>query len=132
MTSITSATRNYTRPFAFALLLAGSSLMFGQEAAPAADNTKVNARDQGQPATTADQQKENRSDVELTQQIRRELMKDKGLSTYAHNVKIVTENGIVTLRGPVRTDEEKKTIEAKAAEVSGKAVKSELSVVPER
>jgi hyperosmotically inducible protein len=132
MTSITSAIRNYTRPLAFALLLAGSSLMFGQEATPAADNTKVNARDQGQPATTADQQKENRSDVELTQQIRRELMKDKGLSTYAHNVKIVTENGVVTLRGPVRTDEEKKTIEAKAAEVSGKAVKSELSVAPER
>lgn len=74
-------------------------------------------RDKASP--TADQQKDNRSDREITQQIRRSLVKDKSLSTYGHNVKIITQNGLVTLRDPVRSDEEKRTIEAKAAEVAG-------------
>jgi hyperosmotically inducible protein len=80
---------------------------------------------------TADQQKDNRSDRDLTQQIRQSIMKDKSLSTYAHNVKIITQNGQVTLKGPVRSDEEKKTVEAKATEVAGEnEVTSELDVKP--
>jgi osmotically-inducible protein OsmY len=47
-------------------------------------------------------------------------MKDKSLSTYAHNVKIVSQNGVVTLKGPVRSDEEKLNVEAKAAEIAGR------------
>ena len=54
-----------------------------------ADNTKVNTRDRAKGAVTADQQKENASDRELTQKLRRALMQDKTLSSYAHNVKIV-------------------------------------------
>ena len=80
---------------------------------------------------TADQQKDNRSDHDITQQIRKSLMKDKSLSTYAHNVKIITQNGQVTLNGPVRSEDEKKTVEAKAAEVAGdNKVTSQLDVKP--
>ena len=58
-------------------------------------------------------------------------MKDKSLSTYAHNVKIITQNGMVTLKGPVRSDEEQRVIEAKAREIAGENnVISELDVKP--
>jgi len=100
-----------------------------QQASPAPDNTKVNERDRSQNEPTADQQKDNRSDRDITQQIRQSLMKDKSLSTYAHNVKIVTQDGQVTLKGPVRSEDEKKAIEAKAAEVAGDGkVTSELNI----
>jgi hyperosmotically inducible protein len=103
-----------------------------QQASPAADNTKVNERDRNQNEPTADQQKNNRSDRDITQQIRRAIMKDKSLSTNAHNVKIVTQNGQVTLKGPVRSEDEKKAIEAKAAEVAGDGkVSSELNIKPQ-
>jgi hyperosmotically inducible periplasmic protein len=84
-----------------------------------ADNTKMNQRDRNANEPTADRQKENRSDREITQQVRQSIVKDKSLSTYAHNVKVITQNGMVTLKGPVRSEEEKKAIEAKAAEVAG-------------
>lgn len=90
-----------------------------QQAAPAVDNTKMNQRDQNKNEATADQQKENRSDRDITQQIRQSIMKDKSLSTYAHNVKIITQEGQVTLKGPVRSESEKQTIETKATEVAG-------------
>ena len=67
------------------------------------DNTKVNKRDRDKGAVTADQQKENTSDREIARRIRRALMDDKGLSTYAHNVKVIAQDGPVTLKGPVRT-----------------------------
>jgi osmotically-inducible protein OsmY len=103
----------------------------GQPASPPADNTKVNERDRNKNEPTADQQKENRSDRDITQQIRQAIMKDKSLSTYAHNVKIITQNGQVTLKGPVRSEDEKKTVEAKATEVAGEnKVTSELNIKP--
>jgi len=96
-----------------------------------ADNTKVNTRDRAKRAVTADQQKENASDRELTQKIRRALMQDKTLSSYAHNVKVIAQGGQVTLKGPVRTEEEKKTVETKAAEVAGAGhVTNQMSVAP--
>ena len=96
---------------------------------PAPDNTKVNQRDNSESQPTADQQKNNKSDRTLTQHIRQSIMKDRSLSTYAHNVKIIAQNGMVTLKGPVRSDEEKQTVEAKAAEIAGKdRVTSELAV----
>jgi osmotically-inducible protein OsmY len=94
-----------------------------------ADNTKVNERDRNKAEPTADQQKENTSDREVARQIRRALVKDKSLSTYAHNVKVIVQNGAVTLKGPVRSDDEKRAVEAKAAEVAGAdKVTSELQV----
>ena len=95
------------------------------------DNTKVNKQDRAKGAVTADQQKENAADLEITQKIRRALMDDKSLSTYAHNVKVVTQDGQVTLKGPVRTEDEKKTVEAKATEVAGVGhVINQLSIAP--
>src|SRR5271168_4614556 len=66
----------------------------------------------GQP--TADQQKSNKGDRQLTQQIRKSVMADKSLSVAAHNVKIISRDGMVTLRGTVKSDDEKKAIEDKA------------------
>ena len=83
------------------------------------DNTKVNQRDRNKSEPTADQQKENKSDRELARQVRRALVQDKTLSTYAHNVKVVAQNGMVTLKGPVHSDQEKQAVEAKAAEIAG-------------
>jgi osmotically-inducible protein OsmY len=100
-------------------------------AAQNADNTKVNTRDRAAGAVTADQQKENPTDRDLTQKIRQSLVADKGLSTYAHNVKVVAQGGEVTLKGPVRSEEEKKTVEAKAVAVAGAGhVSNQLSVAP--
>ena len=97
---------------------------------PAPDNTKAN-QDKSQP--TADQQKDNRSDRDITQQIRQAVINDKSLSTYAHNVKIISQNGMVTLKGPVRSDDEKRAIETKAADVVGQdKVTSELQVAPKK
>lgn len=95
------------------------------------DNTKINQRDRNPNEPTAGQQKENGSDRVLAQQVRRALVKDKSLSTYAHNIKVIAENGVVTLKGPVHSDQEKQAIEAKAAEAAGGAdkIKSEINVV---
>ena len=98
---------------------------------PPPDNTKTNQRDKDKTEPTADQQKENPSDRDIAQQIRKSVMKDKSLSTYAHNVKIIAQNGLVTLKGPVTSDDEKKAIETKAAAVVGQdKVTSELEVKP--
>ena len=70
-----------------------------------ADNTKVNERDRNQSEATADRQKENPADRQLAQQIRRALMKDKSLSSTAHNVKVIAQGGMVTLKGPVNSQE---------------------------
>ncbi len=101
---------------------------------PAPDNTEVNQRDRDSSQPTADRQKDNRSDREITQQIRQAVMKDSSLSSssYAHNVKIVSQNGMVTLKGPVRSEEDKQSIAAKAAEVVGAdKVTNQLEVKPE-
>jgi len=80
-----------------------------------ADNTKVNTRDRAKGAVTADQQKDNASDLALVKKIRQSLVSDKSLSMYAHNVKVVAQGGQVTLKGPVRSEDEKKLVETKAA-----------------
>lgn len=118
--------------FALSLVMSlGSSLANAQDSspAPAPDNTKVNQRDRDKAEATADQQKENRSDRDITRDIRRSIMQDKSLSTYAHNVKVISQNGMVTLKGPVRSEDEKNMIESKAAEIAGKdKVTSQLEV----
>jgi osmotically-inducible protein OsmY len=126
--------RTAVRTFLCSGLLLGSlALARAQEPAgqAAPDNTKVNERDRSKEEPTADQQKDNRSDRDITQLIRRSIMTDKSLSTYAHNVKIITRNGQVTLKGPVRSEDEKKTVEARATEVAGEnRVTSQLDIKP--
>jgi hyperosmotically inducible protein len=96
-----------------------------------ADNTKVNSRDREKGAVTADQQRENAGDRDVARKIRQSLMKDKGLSTYAHNVKVIAQGGQVTLKGPVRSDEERRAVEEKATEVAGAGhVTNQMSVAP--
>ena len=118
------------KSLAFAGLVSMSSLnLLAQTAAP--DNTKVNVRDRSAAAVTADQQKENATDRAVTQNIRRALMKDKTLSTYAHNVKVITQAGQVTLKGPVRSDTERQAVEAKATVVAGAGhVTNEMTIAP--
>src|SRR6202162_1578706 len=132
---MTSVYRTAVRTFLCTGLLLGSGALalaqepVGQQAAP--DNTKVNERDRRKDEPTSDQQKDNRSAQDITQQIRQSIMKDKSLSTYAHNVKIITQGGQVTLKGPVRSEDEKKAIETKASEVAGDGkVTSELKIKP--
>jgi hyperosmotically inducible protein len=131
--------RNVVRTLLCTGLLFGPGVMAraqeptSQPASRAVDNTKVNERDQSKNEPTADQQKDNRSDRDITQQIRQSIMKDKSLSTYAHNVKIVTLHGQVVLKGPVRSEDEKRAIEAKATEVAGESkVTSELTIKPQQ
>jgi osmotically-inducible protein OsmY len=115
----------------FAVLFGAAGPIKAQDKGTPADNTQVNKRDRKTGAVTADQQKENSSDRELTASIRKALMGNKELSTYAHNVKVVTRNGMVTLKGPVRSEDEKKAVEAKASEIAGAGkVKSMISVRP--
>ena len=80
---------------------------------------------------TADQRKMIPSDRALTQEIRKAIHHDNSLSNYGQNIKIFTQNGKVTLRGPVRTEEEKRNLEAKAANVTGQEnVTNQLEVTP--
>ncbi|SRR5581483_11695381 len=110
--------------------LSGLSIAQAQQP-PAPDNSKINTQDRKPSAVTADQQKNNKSDLEITKEIRKALTADKSLSTYAHNVKIVTRDGKVTLKGPVRSAEEKQIIEAKAADIAGATnVTNQVSVAP--
>ena len=117
-----------------ALLAMGGALYAADDAKPVkADNTKMNKQDRAEGAMTADQQKMNPADRELTQKIRKAIMADKALSTYAHNVKVISRDGMVTLKGPVRSDAEKSTVEAKATEVAGAGkVTNEITVAAKK
>ena len=84
-----------------------------------ADNSGKNVRDRKDGAPTPGDQSNAKSDVAITKQIRKAVIADKGLSTNAHNVKIITADGVVTLRGPVKSAAEKETIGAKAQNVAG-------------
>jgi osmotically-inducible protein OsmY len=115
--------------FRSALLAAGLGMLVPYAAvfAQAPDNSKANQQDRG--AATADQQAENQGDRDLARKIRKSIMDDKNLSMYAHNVKVIARGGTVTLKGPVRSDDEKSAIEAKAVQIAGAAnVKNELTV----
>lgn len=101
--------------------------------AQSADNTGINKRDRSQKELTAGQQSETKSDREITQKIRRAVIADKSLSTNARNVKIITVGGMVTLKGPVRSEEEKNAIEEKAAGIVGKTnIKNEIGIAPKK
>ena len=119
----------------FALLLPSLLLpVYAQstDPQPKPDNTAVNKRDQSPGEATADQQKMNAIDRALTAKIRKAVMADKNLSTYAHNVKIISQDGTVTLKGPVHSDDEVKSIMAKAIEGTGSPDKivNQMSVKP--
>ena len=105
-----------TRPFASLLLaatLSASTVLIPAANAQAPDNSGLN---KGQ-SPTADNQSNARTDRETTAQIRKAILADKGLSTYAHNVKILVQGGKVTLKGPVQSDDEKQKLISDAGSV---------------
>ena len=103
-----------------AFLCGGYSVTGAQETVPIApDNSGVNVRDRDAGAMTAGQQSNATSDVNLTRKIRRAVIRDPSLSMLAHKVKIVSANGSVTLRGPVKTEQEKTVIANKAQAIAG-------------
>jgi hyperosmotically inducible protein len=96
--------------------------------AAAADSTKVKYRVRNKDLV-ADQKREDDADREIARGIRQSIMLDKVLFTHAQNVKIISQNGIVTLKGSVPSQKEKSAIEAKAAEIVGEdGVLSQLEV----
>ena len=101
-------------------LLGLCTVTMAQDSAPVApNNTAVNVRDRAPDAMTAGEQSNAKGDVALTRKIRRAVVKDSSLSMLAHNVKIVTANGNVTLRGPVNSQAEKVAIASKAKAIAG-------------
>lgn len=108
-----------------ALSFGGTSVLTQARALQQPDNTGANK----QQATTADQQKETAADRELAQKIRKSIVDDKSLSSYGHNVKVIVRDGVVTLKGPVQSEDEKKSIGSKAADVAGAdKVQNQLTV----
>jgi hyperosmotically inducible periplasmic protein len=123
----------------FATLLTSASLLAQPQTAPAssssstsspaADNTQTNSRDRSGQTMTPIHQPNDKADIKLAAAVRRAIVKDDSLSTLAHNVKIVTANGAVTLRGPVKSDEEKSRVETVVKGIAGvNSVDNELDV----
>ena len=88
-------------------------------ASSALENTEVNARDKDNTTLTPEDQKETESDIKITADIRKAIIKNKSLSVDAQNVKIISRNGVVTLRGPVETKKESKKLKKIAKHTPG-------------
>jgi hyperosmotically inducible periplasmic protein len=94
-----------------------------------ADNSATNQRDRSGETQTSGDQSNSSADLKTTQAIRQALMKDGDLSMTAKNIKIVTANGQVTLRGPVKTVQEKTKIDQIAKSAAGGAkIENQLDV----
>lgn len=117
---------------AMSLILCGTfSSAFSQESSNfSPDNSGLNVRDRSSGAVTADSQSSSKDDLELTARVRRAIMSDKSLSTMAQNIKVISANGQVTLRGPVKSDQEKNAIASDVHRVIGVSnVDNRLEVV---
>jgi osmotically-inducible protein OsmY len=121
--------------FAAALLLVATPATSQEKAAPspAPDNTRANRQKALEGLPTAERASNEKSDLEMAAAIRRAIVEDDSLSTYAKNVKIVARDGAVHLVGPVRSDQEKRLVEEIARKQAGAAkVTSDIQVSPER
>jgi len=124
-----------------ALILFAASLIFGcskdraennqvsQSTAVEPDNSGRNVRDRTDATRTAGDQSESEADRTITQSLRKAITDDDSLSTNGKNVKVVTIDGTVTLRGPVKSEKEKADIGAKAKQIAGvKNVDNQLEI----
>jgi hyperosmotically inducible protein len=108
-----------------ALALAGSMLMTDMAGAEEEttgspiNNTERNVRDRGDTTLTPEDQLQNEGDLQITAAIRQAITDDDSLSVNAHNAKVITRNGVVTLRGPVDSEAEKNRLQAIAQQTSG-------------
>src|SRR5580693_2069829 len=116
-------------PLFVSLLMVYSS--HGQQATPTprdpassdsteADNTKRNSSEENKNTDTAEKQSNSKDDLALTQKVRQAVMKDGSLSMNAKNVKIIAQDGKITLKGPVDSQQEKDTVVSEAGEIAGK------------
>ena len=100
-----------------------------QSAAVAADNSDRNVRDRNDATKTSGDQSESEADRTISQNIRQAIVADDSVSTNGKNVKIITVDGTVTLRGPVKSENEKTNIGAKAQQVAGvKRIDNQLEI----
>jgi osmotically-inducible protein OsmY len=119
------------RPLIIFMAALGLSVVAQPPSTTRPDNTGVNQRDRAAGAVTADQQGNSKADIDRTAAIRRSINSQKNLSTAARNAKVITLDGRVTLRGPVRDQAEKDTLGKLAAEVAGAHnVRNELELAP--
>lgn len=105
-------------PTLFLLALAAAAPAFAQDASKV-DNTEINQRDRHAENTTPMDQPNATEDIRVAAAVRKAIVADSSLSTMAHNVKLVADRGVVTLRGPVKNDVEKSRVEALAQGVTG-------------
>jgi hyperosmotically inducible periplasmic protein len=107
------------------LMLTAGTVQAGQNdaiymaASSALENTEINARDKNNTTLTPEDQKETKKDIRITAHIRKDVVRDKSLSIDAQNAKIITRSGVVTLRGPVATEAESKTLQKIAKKTRG-------------
>jgi osmotically-inducible protein OsmY len=120
----------FSRGMVATCLMIPTGVVAGAQYPVAPDNTKTNQQDRARTGPTADQGGGTAADRDLMQRIRKALVDDSSLSTYAHNAKIISQGGKVTLKGPVRSEQEKQAIEPKAIEVAGAGnVTNDLTVM---
>jgi len=113
----------------FLVVAAGQSAAYAQSSSAPADNSAQNVQDRNHQTLTPVDQSNKPEDLAISRQIRSSLVKDRDLSTDAKNIKIITIDRTVTLRGVVETDSERTSVEARAAHVAGAAnVHNELVV----
>ena len=111
------------------LCLPGRSVAYGAMGQPISMQAPDNSNQNKSHSETADSQSNSKMDRHTTAKIRKAIVDEKDLSTYAHNVKIITVNGEVTLKGPVQTDEEKQKVASIASSVvSADKVVNDLTV----
>jgi hyperosmotically inducible periplasmic protein len=104
-------------------------LLVSRAAAQATSSQPDNSAQNKAQSTTADNQSNAQADRTTAAQVRKAIIADKDLSTYAHNVKIIVANGTVTLKGPVKSDDEKqKVVAVVASVVPADKVTNELTV----
>jgi hyperosmotically inducible protein len=131
-----SLVESYRYPLSCAVLalsmyaMATSAPLYQETQQPAADNPKTN---KNQTIPTADQRMESSSDRAITQKIRKTIHDESTLSPDTHNIKIVTQDGKVTLRGPVRSEGDKNDLQDKATRVAEElSVSSKLEIAPSK
>ncbi len=100
-------------------LAAGPAAAYLEAQQTQPDNTLVNRNDRAAGQPTADQGKNNAYDRQLAEMVRNSIVRDKDLSSYAHNIKVIAQHGTVTLKGPVRSEDERRAIVQKATDAAG-------------
>lgn len=102
-----------------------------QTAAPDSSHRVDNSAQNKGHHKTADKQLNNHSDLQITKQVRQAIIADKSLSMYGHNIKVITRNGVVTLKGPVHSAEEKQALMTDAQSAAGGGTVSDQITVKE-